>query len=313
MLRVIGHRLLVSIPLLFIVTFAVFGLESLIPGNAAQTILGENATPAAVAQLNTQMGLNDPFFERYAHWVGHAVTGNFGSSVISGAPVWTSVVTRLGVTMSLLIPSLVLAAVAGVVLGMASAVRGGWLARLIDVVSLLGFALPSFWVGLILVSIFAVKLGVLPATGYTPLGTSPSEWIASITLPVVALSLYGITAIAKQTRDSASEVLDSDYIRFLRANGVPERSVLLKHVLRNSSIPVATSLGLISIGALGGTVFIENVFVLPGLGSLATQATLDHDIPVILGVALCFTLAVIAINLVIDLIYGLLNPKVRVS
>lgn len=313
MLRVIGRRLLVSIPLLFVVTFTVFCLESLVPGNAAQTILGQNATPEAVAQLQSQLGLDDPFLVRYVTWVGHVFTGDLGTSIISGASVWSSVVTRLGVTLSLLVPSLLLAAAVGVALGMASAVRGGWLGRLIDVLSLVGFALPSFWVGLILVTIFAVKLGIFPATGYTSFSNSPSAWIASITLPVIALSLYGITAIAKQTRDSAAAVLESDYVRFLRANGVPERKILLKHVLRNASIPVVTSLALLSIGALGGTVFIENVFVLPGLGSLATQATLDHDVSVILGVGLCFTVAVIVINLVIDLAYGLLNPKVRVS
>ncbi|WP_225848657.1 ABC transporter permease [Streptomyces sp. HPF1205] len=313
MLRLIGHRLLMSIPLLLIVSLIVFALEAIVPGDAARTILGENATDQSLAALRGQLGLNDPWLVRYGHWLLGAVHGNLGTSIISGVDVRSSLNGRLGVTLSLLVPSMLLSAVAGIALGFASAVRGGALGRFIDVVSLLGFALPSFWIALLLVTFFAVKLDLLPATGYQDFASSPAGWLKSIALPVLALSLQGITSVAKQTRDCVMEVLETDYVKFLRANGVHERSVRYRHVLRNAAIPVVTSLGLVSIGMLSGTVFIENVFVLPGLGSLATQATLDHDVPVILGVGVFFTLAVIVINLVIDLAYGLLNPKVRVS
>jgi peptide/nickel transport system permease protein len=312
-LRLIGHRIAMSIPLLLIVSLIVFALEALVPGDAARTILGENATAQSLAALRDQLGLNDPWTVRYGDWLAGAFHGDLGTSIISGVDVSSSLSTRLGVTLSLLIPSMLLSAVAGIALGFASAVRGGVLGRFIDVVSLLGFALPSFWVALILVAFFAVQLDLLPATGYQELTVSPGGWLKSIILPVLALSLHGITAVAKQTRDSVMEVLEADYVKFLRANGVSERSVRYRHVLRNAAIPVVTSLGLVSVGMLGGAVFIENVFVLPGLGSLATQATLDHDVPVILGVGVFFTLSVIVINLLIDIAYGLLNPKVRVS
>jgi peptide/nickel transport system permease protein len=302
-----------SVPLLLIVSLIVFGLEALVPGDAARTILGENATQQSVAALRDQLGLDDPWSVRYGHSLLGALHGDLGTSIISGVDVTSSLNTRLGVTMSLLLPSILLSAAAGVALGFASAVRGGALGRFIDVVSLLGFALPGFWIALILVTVFAVHLGLLPATGYQEFAQSPVGWLKSITLPVLALSLGGITAVAKQTRDSVMEVLETDYVKFLRANGVHEGSVRYRHVLRNAAIPVVTSLGLISAGMLSGTVFIENVFVLPGLGSLATQATLDHDVPVILGVGVFFTLSVIVINLLIDFAYGLLNPKVRVS
>lgn len=312
MWRLIAHRIVMSIPLLLIVSLIIFGLEAIVPGDAASTILGQNATPANLAVLRGQLGLNEPWLVRYGHWLGGAVHGDLGTSIISGEDVMSSVTSRLNVTLSLLVPSVLLSAVVGLALGFASALRGGALGRFIDVLSLLGFALPGFWIALILVTFFAVHLNLLPATGYQDFTASPGGWLQSIILPVLALSLQGITAVAKQTRDTVMEVLETDYVKFLRANGVPERAVRYRHVLRNASIPVVTTLGLVSVGMLSGTVFIENVFVLPGLGSLATQATLDHDIPVILGVGVFFTLSVIVINLLIDLAYGLLNPKVRV-
>ncbi|MFI1391232.1 ABC transporter permease [Streptomyces griseoaurantiacus] len=313
MLRLIGNRIATSIPLLLIVTLIVFVLQAFVPGDAARTILGENANPQTVAALRDQLGLNEPLVSRYGDWLAGALHGDLGTSIISGVDVMSSLDTRLGVTLSLLVPSMLLSAVAGIALGFASAVRGGFLGRVIDVVSLLGFALPSFWIALLLVAALAERANLLPATGYTPFAESPGDWLRSIVLPVIVLSLHGITAVAKQTRDSVAEVLEADYVRFLRANGVGTTSLLLRHVLRNAAIPVVTSLGLVSIGMLSGAVFIENVFVLPGLGTLATQATLDHDVPVILGVGVVLTLAVIVVNLLIDIAYGLLNPKVRAA
>lgn len=313
MLRLIANRIVTSVPLLLIVTLIVFVLQAFVPGDAARTLLGENANPQSVAALRDQLGLNEPLFTRYGDWLTGALHGDLGTSIISGVDVTSSLNTRLGVTLSLLVPSMLLSAVAGIALGFAGAARGGLPGRLVDVVSLLGFALPSFWIALLLVAAVADRAGLLPATGYTPFAESPGGWLRSIVLPVLALSLHGVTAVAKQTRDCVAEVLEADYVRFLRANGVGTASLLLRHVLRNAAIPVVTSLGLVSIGMLSGAVFIENVFVLPGLGTLATQATLDHDVPVILGVGVVLTLAVIVVNLLIDIAYGLLNPKVRAT
>lgn len=313
MLRLLANRLALSIPLLFVVSVLVFGLASLVPGDAARTILGEQATPEAVAYLRNQLGLDQPWYERYGSWLAGVLHGDFGTSILSGQDVWTTLNTRLGVTLSLVLTALVVSTVIGVALGLVSAVRGGVLGRVVDVVSLIGLALPNFWIAIVLVSLFAVQFRLFPATGYVPLSASPSEWISSLAMPVAALSLLGIAIIGKQTRDSVLDTLGAEYVRVLRANGVSERRIIFVHVLRNAAIPIVTAMGVVAVGMVGGSVFIESVFVLPGLGSLATQSTLDHDLPVILGLGVYFTVLVIVVNVLVDLAYGFLNPKVRAS
>jgi peptide/nickel transport system permease protein len=183
----------------------------------------------------------------------------------------------------------------------------------VDAIAMVGLAIPNFFLGLLLVTWFAVTLRVFPATGYVPFTQSPGEWLRSIVLPVITLAVPGIAVIAKQTRDAMLEVLDRPFIRTLRAAGVPGRSIIGKHALRNAAIPVVTVTGLIFIGSLSGTVLVETVFALPGLGGLAVQATSQHDIPLIQGVAVYFTIAVICVNLLVDLTYSWLDPRVRVS
>lgn len=313
MLRLLVNRLALSIPLLFVVSVLVFGLASLVPGDAARTILGEQATPEAVAYLRTQLGLDQPWYDRYGSWLAGVLHGDFGTSILSGQDVGTTLNTRAGVTLSLVLTALVVSSVIGVALGLVSAVRGGVLGRVVDVVSLIGLALPNFWIAIVLVSLFAVRFRLFPATGYVPLSASPSEWISSLAMPVAALSLLGIAIIGKQTRDSVLDTLDAEYVRVLRANGLSERRIIGAHVLRNAAIPIVTAMGVVAVGMVGGSVFIESVFVLPGLGSLATQSTLDHDLPVILGLGVYFTVLVVVVNVLVDVAYGFLNPKVRAS
>lgn len=313
MTRMICLRLLSAIPLMFGVSLLIFLLGSLVPGDAAQTILGEGATPQALAALQAQMGLDRPWYERYGDWLIKAVHGDLGVSIFTGEPVISALNARIGVSLSLIALALLVSAVFGIALGMVSALRGGLIGRVLDVLALMFLALPSFWVAVVLVSIFAVQLHLLPATGYVPVSVSPMGWLSSMVLPAAALSFLGIAAVAKQTRDSVLDVLQADFIQVLRANGVPERSIIFRHILRNAAIPVVSVLGVVSIGMLGSTVFVESVFVLPGLGSRATQATLDHDASVILGIGVYFTAIVIAINLIVDILYGLLNPRVRAS
>ncbi|NDE25685.1 MAG: ABC transporter permease [Betaproteobacteria bacterium] len=198
-------------------------------------------------------------------------------------------------------------------LGVASALKGGWVGRAIDAFSLVGLIFPSFWLALVLISFFAVSLRWLPATGYVFFSESPKDWALSLVLPIFSVAMYSITSIAKQTRDAMNDVMGRDFVRALRACGLPERSVIWKHALRNAALPVVTVLGLVMIGAISGTVFVERVFVLPGLGSLAVSAALNKDILLLQGVTLYFTLMTVAINLLVDLSYGWLNPKVRVS
>ncbi|GAA4668066.1 ABC transporter permease [Amycolatopsis dongchuanensis] len=313
MLKLLAHRIALSIPLILLVSVVVFALESLVPGDPAQTVLGQAATPESIAALHQQMGLDQPWLERYWNWLSGLLHGNLGTSLFTGDDVVSALNTRLGITVSLVLCCVVVSAVVGTALGLFSAVRGGPAARVVDVLSLAGLALPNFWVAIVLVALFAVKVRLFPATGYVPFAESPGQWARSLVLPVVALSLFGITAVAKQARDSALDVLDTDYIRVLRGNGVAESRIVFKHVLRNAAIPVVTVLGVVAVSMLSGTVFVEGVFVLPGLGSLATQATTDHDLPVILGIGVYFTVVVIVINLLVDLAYGVLNPKVRAS
>jgi len=185
--------------------------------------------------------------------------------------------------------------------------------RAVEVLSLAGLALPGFWVAIILAAVFAVSLRIFPATGYVPPSASVSRWLWALTLPVIALGLAGVASVAKQTRDSMKDTLAREYIRTLRASGIGRRSIIWKHALRNGAIPVVTVLGLVFVSALSSTVFVEAVFVLPGLGSMAVTATSQHDIPVIEGIALYFTVLVVIVNVLLDIVYGMLNPKVRRS
>lgn len=310
-LRVAVHRLLMAVPLLFAVSVLSFLLVSLTPGNATYAILGTNATPSEYAALRRALGLNLPLYDQYWQWLRHAVTGNLGASVLSGEPVSQAIGERLPVTLSLIVGALVVSVVAGVGLGVFSALRGRAIGRFIDGLALAGFALPAFWLGAELIVLFAVKLGWFPATGYVSFAVSPLGWLRSLVLPVAALSLYGVAATAKQTREAMLDVLGSEYIRMAWANGIPARSIIFRHALKNASIRVVTVLGVQAVGLLGGTVLAETVFALPGLGSLIVTAAQDHDLPVVQGVALTFTIIVVLINLCIDLGYAWLNPKVR--
>jgi len=300
-----------SAVLLWVVSTITFVLQALIPGDAAVEILGGEASPEAIHALQNQLGLNKPIYSQYWDWLTKAVHGNLGTSLVTGKPVAHELNAKLPITLSVVIGATVVAVLIGVSLGILSATRGPRVARTVDAASAFGLAVPHFWLALILVEAFAVTLRVFPATGYVPFTSSPVEWGRSLVLPVIALGVGGATLVAKQTRDQMMEVMSRGFIMNLRANGLSERSIVFRHAARNAAIPVVTVVGLIFIGALGGTVFVETVFVLPGLGAAVVNATNFHDLPVVQGIAVYFTLIVIAANLCIDLSYGWLNPKVR--
>ena len=313
MLSLIGRRLALSLPLLVIVPTVTFLLAALIPGDVARTILGADATQAQYLQLRQTLGLNEPLLTRYFTWLGNALHGNLGTSLFWQQPVSSLLDSRLQVTLSLVIGSTALATAVGVVFGVVAALRAGVVGKIVDAIAMVGLAIPNFFLGLLLVTWFAVTLRAFPATGFVPFSQSPGEWLRSIVLPVITLAVPGIAVIAKQTRDAMLEVLDRPFIRTLRAAGVPGRSIIGKHALRNAAIPVVTVTGLIFIASLSGTVLVETVFALPGLGGLVVQATSQHDLPLIQGVAVYFTIAVICVNLLVDLTYSWLDPRVRVS
>jgi peptide/nickel transport system permease protein len=310
-MRVLLRRLVLAVPLLLAVSVLSFVLVSVTPGNAAQEILGPNAPQESYDRLRTELGLDLPVWQQYQRWLDHALHGDLGRSLFSGQDVTALIGERLPATISLIVASLALILLVGVGLGVLSAARGGVLGRVVDTVVLVGFALPAFWAGAVLIDLFAVKFRLLPATGYVPLTQSPGQWARSLVLPVVALGLHGIAAVAKQTREAMLDALGSEHIRVARANGIPERSIVFRHALKSAGIRATTVLGIQAVALLGGTVLVETVFALPGVGSLAVGASLQHDLPVVQGIVVLFTIIVIVINLFIDLAYTLLNPRVR--
>ncbi|MFT4081344.1 MAG: ABC transporter permease [Nocardioides sp.] len=311
MLKILWRWVCGAVPVLLAVSAVTFVLSALVPGNPARTILGASASQAQVAALNKQLGLDEPLPVRYWHWLSAALHGQLGESIITGQSVTSAIAGRIGVTVSLIVGAVAVAAVLGIGLGLISAVRGGWLGKVVDVISLIGIAVPNFWFALVLVSTFAVRLQIFPATGYVPLGQSPAQWLQSLVLPVLTLAIPAAAPVAKQIRDGVLTELGREYVRVLRARGASPREILLKHVLRNAAAPIITMLGIIAVVLLGGTVLAETVFVLPGLGGLAVSSTASHDIPMIQGLTVVFTMVVMVINLVIEFSYSLVNPKVR--
>ena len=311
MLKLVGRRLVLSVPVVFVVTALSFVMLSLVPGTAATILLGIQGTPAEVAALNKSLGLDRPLWDQYWMWLVHLVHGNLGSSIVDGQSVRGMLDQRIGVSVALLFGALLGAIVVGGLSGIWSAVRPGLLSRALDLITLAGMALPAFWVALVLVLLVSVDAHLLPSLGYTSITASPLAWAKDLILPWIALGATMAATIAKQTRDAMSDALASPYVTSLRANGVPESRIIFRHALRNAAIPVVTVIGVIFVSALSTAVIAEQIFSLPGLGSEVVVATSNEDIPVIQGIALYMTLIVVAVNLLIDLTYGWLNPKVR--
>lgn len=311
MTTLVMRRLALTLPLLFAVSVLTFVLTALAPGDPAATILGSAATPEKVADLRQQLGLDDPLWLQYWHWLSNAVQGDLGESLVNSQSVTSALAARLPVTLSLVICAVLVASVLGVALGMFSALRGGFLGRVTDVLAMFGFAIPNFWLGLVLVDLFAVQHHLLPATGYTDIGESFWGWLQKLILPVITLAVVGVTGISKQTRDAVRDVMNQDYIPALRADGIRESRIVFRHVLRNAAIPIITLIGVFFIGMLGGTVLVESVFVMPGLGGLAVSSAQTGDLTMLQGIVVVFCVIVIAANLLVDVIYGLLNPKAR--
>lgn len=310
LLWTVARRLAWSVPLLLVVSLISFVLSSLSPGNVAGVILGTGATDEQRAEVTRQLGLDASLPEQYWRWLTHAVRGDLGNSLFSNESVTSMLSSRLPVTLSMALLTLVLSVVIGILLGTVSAIRGGALARLVDASSLFVMAVPSFWFAAVLVVAFAVWVPLFPASGYVPFAFSPSLWLSSLVLPVVCLATSSVAGLALQMRGQMVTTFQSDFVRALRANGLSTRSVLFRHVWKNASGPVVTVSGLLVVSLLGGTVLMEAIFGMAGLGTLAVEATAKHDLPVIQGVVVYFTVIVIVVNLVTDLAQAALNPRV---
>jgi peptide/nickel transport system permease protein len=307
----ITRRLLLSVPLVLVVSALTFVLLALTPGNAARQILGYKATPQQVARLDRALDLNLPVYEQYWRWLRHALDGNLGTSLLSGQSVTSLIDQRLWATVSLILGSMLVFVVIGVLLGVFSATRGGASDRFADALSLFGYALPTVWVGAVLIEWFAVDNAWFPAVGYNAPSQGLGPWLRSLVLPVLTLALGFIAVMAKNTREAMLDVLGAEHIRMARANGVPAWSIVWVYAMKNVAIRVVTITGLLTIGLLGGDVIVENVFGLPGLGAALTNAVLTHDVPVVLGITMMFTIIIVVINLVTDLVYWLFDPRVR--
>lgn len=313
MVRFILRRLLSGVVLLIVISALAFAMLYANSANIARRILGQNASNELVASKQAELGLDRPLWQQYLDWLGHALTGDLGRSWFTGQLVIDGVTSRLAVTLSLVIGATLLSAVVALIIGVVAATRGGWVDRLVQVISVLGFAIPGFLVALGLVLVFSIQLGWFKATGYVPITTSFSGWIASVTLPIIALSIGTIAIVAQQVRGSVADALKRDYVRTLRSRGLSSRRVVFKHVLRNAGGPALAVLAVQFIGLLGGAVIVEQVFAIPGLGQLAVSSTTKADIPMVMGLVIATALIVVIVNLAIDLIQAALNPRVRLS
>jgi len=312
--KLIVRRILLTIPMLFLVTLIVFGLAQMIPGDPAVTLAGESATPEKIEEIRGKLGLDDPVIEQYGRLVGDLATGDLGTSLYSTQTVWDAIRQALPITMSLAALSLLMVIVIGVGFGLIAGSRpGSILDRVLTFVAALGVAAPGYWVGMILIIIFALNRDWLPAALYVPFKDDPVLWLKHLIMPAFALALAGIVEVTRQLRGSLRDTMQMDYIRTAKSKGLRSRSVIMKHALKNAAIPVITVIGLQVNVLLVGAVAIEQVFGLNGLGQLAVKSVRDRDVTMIQGIVLVSVVVVTVSNLLVDLAYGYLNPKVRAS
>jgi peptide/nickel transport system permease protein len=313
MILFIARRLLSGILLLFVLSSLIYFLLFFSTTNVALNILGDLATPEQLALKNQELGLDQPLFERWINWLASAIQGDFGKSWFKNLEIVNQLTQRLPITLTLVGITITLAAIMATGLGMAAAVKGGWVDRAVQGLAIAGFAVPNFVVAIFAVTFFAIQFRILPATGWVPFEASPENWARSLVLPVLALVLATVASSAQQIRSAIKKNLEMDWVRTLRARGLSESEILFKHVLRASAPAGLTVLSLQFVGMLGGTVIIEQIFALPGMGFLAVESTFLGDTPVVMGVVVYTVVVVIVVNLLVDLINGWLNPKVRVQ
>jgi peptide/nickel transport system permease protein len=315
MWRYIASRFLALIPVMLLVTTAAFAFIRLLPGDPVIAMLGtsgQGLDAAAYARARHDLGLDRPVPVQYVHWLGDLARGDFGNSAITHQPVTEALRGRFPVTLQLAISSFIVSLVIAIPTGVVSAYRRGSLFdRLLSVFALAGVAMPSFWLGILLIILFAVELSLLPPSGFVSITTSPVNFLRYMTLPAVTLGMVQAAVIMRQVRSSLLEVLNEDFVRTARAKGLTERRVVLFHGLRNALLPVVTVMGLQVSRLLGGSVVVETVFAMPGLGRYGVDAIFIRDYPVVQIVVLVTALIVVFSNLVTDLLYAALDPRIK--
>lgn len=306
------HRLLLALPTLLLVSIIVFGMIRLIPGDPAQLMLGDIDDPAALARLRAQWGLDRPVPMQFLTWLGHVLTGDFGTSITQQRPVTAVLLSCLSVTASLVLPAVLLASLLSIPAGMLAAWKQNTLTDVsVVTLAIVFLSIPSFWLGLLFLLYFGVHLDLLPVVGYVSMTENFREGLSYLLMPVTALALIETGVLVRMARSSTIEVLRLEYVTHARAKGLNERQVASRHVLKNAMAPTWTMIGLTLGSLLGGAVVIETVFTLPGLGRLMVDSIFARDYPVIQGCMLLITVIYVLVNLLVDLCYPLFDPRVR--
>lgn len=334
MLKYIIKRLILLLPVLIGVSITVFVVMHVFTHDPAATILGEHATAEKIAKLQQELGLNDPLYVQYWNFFKGAIRGDLGSSLITKTSVAKEILTRFPATIELAVAAIIIASVLGISIGVISAVKQNTALDYVSMITaLIGVSMPIFWLGLVLIVIFSVTLHWLPVAGRIQIGMEPEHitgfylidslvtgnmdalrsWLQHIILPGVALGSYSMAIIARMTRSTMLEVIGQDYIRTARAKGLFEMKVIIKHALRNTLIPVTTVIGLQLGSLLGGAVLTETVFSWPGIGSYTIDAILKADYPVVQGAVMIIATVFVLVNLIVDLLYGYLDPRIKHS
>jgi peptide/nickel transport system permease protein len=314
MLSYLIRRVLLAIPVMFVVAAGVFLLLYLTPGDPVSVILGPDASPQQVSELRQRLGLDQPVPIQIVRWFGRLLRGDLGQSIYLDRPVTQTLLERAEPTLLLTLLATLFAILLGLPIGILSATRAGsWADLGAMLIALGGISMPSFWVGLNLIFVFAVVMGVLPVAGYQPLSKGLWENLRYLLLPAVTLGFAQAALLARMARSMMLEVLREDYVRTARSKGVAERTVVLSHALRNAMVPLVTVMGLTFAILMGGAVITEQVFNIPGIGRLLVQSVLRRDYPVVQGIVLVIAFNYVVINLLVDVLYGLFDPRVRHS
>ncbi|MGO2539509.1 MAG: ABC transporter permease [Specibacter sp.] len=313
MISYICRRIGAGLVLIACASFIVLALMLANSENVARNILGDEASLQQLAAKKVELGLDNPLLFQYGQWLFNAVQGDLGKSWFNAESVGYLLLNRIPVTLSIAVGTVVASTLVSLIMGVAAAVYRGWLDRVLQIISVVGLVFPGFWLALVMIVKVSIEWGLVPATGYITFAQSPFGWMQSLLLPVFSLAIGAVAGLSQQVRSATIGVLEMDFVRTLRSRGLSETSVLFRHVLRNAAPPTLTVLSLNFIGLMSGAVMIEQVFALPGLGSIAVEATGVGDIPIVVGAVVISVVIVVIVNLVIDLINGWLNPKVRLS
>ncbi len=312
MFAFIVRRIITTIPVMGFVALFVFSLLYIAPGDPAAVIAGDQASPADVEKIRLSLGLDRPYLVRFGEWFFRVLQGDLGTSIFTSLPVTQLIAQRIEPTVSLMVLTLILAVAIAVPLGVLAAWKAGtWIDRGVVAFAVFGFSVPVFVVGYLLAYVFALRLDWVPVQGYKPLSQGLWPWFKNLILPAITLGFVYIALIARITRASMLDVLQQDYIRTARSKGVAQNSILFVHALKNAAVPIITIIGIGVALLIGGAVVTESVFAIPGLGRLTLDAILRRDYPVIQGVVLIFSFVYVLVNLIIDLIYTLVDPRIR--